>query len=98
MPADTIGSIEALLTRAKEAHGIFEATELGGVYDEDWPTWYARYAVEHGIGDLVERPVGVDELTDVLSRRWEGEAETESGEAGDWYAATARRIATEFGG
>lgn len=31
------------LRRAAEAHGVYEAEELGGVYDEDWPQWYAEH-------------------------------------------------------
>jgi hypothetical protein len=29
--------------RAAEAHGVYEAEELGGVYDEVWPQWYAEH-------------------------------------------------------
>lgn len=32
-----------LLTAAAAAHGIHEETELGGVYDENWPEWYADH-------------------------------------------------------
>jgi hypothetical protein len=32
-----------LLIRTAEAHGIHEKEELGGVYDTNWPQWYARY-------------------------------------------------------
>lgn len=31
------------LNKAAAAHGIHEAEELGGVYDEQWPEWYAEY-------------------------------------------------------
>ena len=31
------------LKRAAAAHGIYEKTELGGVYDENWPQWYAQH-------------------------------------------------------
>jgi len=40
-----------LLTAAAEAHGIHERDELGGVYDENWPEWYA----EHMARGLAER-------------------------------------------
>jgi len=39
----TTGILLDALKRAAEAHGIHEATELGGVYDEDWPQWYAEH-------------------------------------------------------
>lgn len=32
-----------LLKRAATAHGVHEKEELGGVYDENWPAWYARH-------------------------------------------------------
>ncbi len=35
--------LEDLLTRTAEAHGRFESEELGGVYDEAWPQWYAAF-------------------------------------------------------
>ncbi|MGW8483993.1 hypothetical protein ACWGJP_12750 [Microbacterium sp. NPDC055903] len=32
-----------LLLGAAEAHGIHEREDLGGVYDEAWPQWYAAH-------------------------------------------------------
>lgn len=29
------------LTKAAVAHGVHEKEDLGGVYDEKWPDWYA---------------------------------------------------------
>ncbi|MFF1876759.1 hypothetical protein [Leifsonia sp. NPDC058230] len=34
------------LKQAAEAHGVHEATELGGKYDEQWPEWYAQHMTE----------------------------------------------------
>jgi hypothetical protein len=31
------------LERAATAHGVHEAEELGGVYDQEWPSWYAAH-------------------------------------------------------
>jgi hypothetical protein len=31
------------LNRAATAHGVHEAEDLGGVYDEAWPEWYAQH-------------------------------------------------------
>ena len=31
------------LNTAATAHGIHEAEALGGVYDEQWPEWYAEH-------------------------------------------------------
>lgn len=32
-----------VLVKAATAHGVHEAEELGGVYDEAWPAWYAAH-------------------------------------------------------
>ena len=37
--------LEGALSRAAAAHGTHEADDLGGVYDEQWPAWYARFMV-----------------------------------------------------
>ena len=39
----TTDIIRGLLERAAAAHGVHEAEEIGGVYDEEWPTWYAEH-------------------------------------------------------
>jgi hypothetical protein len=39
-----------LLKEAEAAHGKYEAEELGGERDEDWPAWYAEYIV-NGLRD-----------------------------------------------
>ena len=49
MASDRIEAINALLVETQQAHGVYEAAELNGVYDQDWPRWYAAFAVEHGI-------------------------------------------------
>lgn len=40
-----------LLRDAAAAHGVHEAEDLDGVYDEQWPEWYAA----HMAHALVER-------------------------------------------
>ena len=95
MAAD-IESLTALLTRTAEAHGVYEEAELDGVYDQEWPHWYATYAVDHGIGALVGRDVTADELALFLAR---SNADLERIEATDrepWPIYTARRIAAEL--
>jgi hypothetical protein len=34
------------LRQAAAAHGIHEKEDLGGVYDEQWPEWYAAHMTE----------------------------------------------------
>ena len=43
--------ILGLLTGAAAAHGAYEAEELDGIYDEEWPAWYAA----HMTSSLAER-------------------------------------------
>jgi hypothetical protein len=44
MDDDKTGEILlGLLQQAAAAHGIHEQEELGGVYDEAWPEWYADH-------------------------------------------------------
>ncbi|MGW4928646.1 hypothetical protein ACWEOH_05765 [Agromyces sp. NPDC004153] len=42
----TRGVIFDLLVEAAAAHGVYEEKELGGVYDEAWPEWYATHMTE----------------------------------------------------
>jgi hypothetical protein len=34
------------LKKAAAAHGIHEAQDLGGVFDEQWPEWYTAHMVK----------------------------------------------------
>jgi hypothetical protein len=96
MDAGRIDAVNALLVQAQEAHHEFEATELKGVYDQDWPGWYAAFAVEHGLGGLVGHAIDVDRLTRFLA---DSNADFEAAEpkpSEPWAAYTARRITTEL--
>ena len=57
MTEDRTAAVAALFVEAQGAHHEFEATELNGVYDKEWPRWYAEYAVKNGIGGT-HRPPG----------------------------------------
>jgi hypothetical protein len=96
LATDRIGAVTALLVETQQAHGAFEATELNGVYDQEWPRWYAAYAVDHGIGALVGHAVAVDELAEFLTS---SNAELERADPKPdepWAAYTARRITAEL--
>jgi len=96
MTADRIEAIRALLADAEVAHGVYEQAELGGVYDQDWPRWYATFAVDHGIAELLGRPITADELTRFLERSWQERQSSGAGASSDWADSTARQIATEL--
>jgi 4a-hydroxytetrahydrobiopterin dehydratase len=96
MLADRIEALNALLVAAEEAHGKFEATELSGVYDQEWARWYAGYAVEHGIGDMLGRDVTTDQLAQFLGRRYADFKRMDPKPSEPWAAYTARRIAADL--
>ena len=89
-------AIETLLGETERAHGAYETTELNGVYDQEWPRWYAAYAVEHGIDDLVGRPVTTDELAQFLAERYAEYERADPKPAEPWAAFIAQRIATDL--
>ena len=45
-PADTTALLVDLLKQAAAAHGIHEKADLGGVYDQNWPEWYAAHMAQ----------------------------------------------------
>lgn len=92
---DRAAALTALLLQAERAHGVYETTELNGVYDTEWPRWYAAYAVDHGIADLLGRPVSVAELAESLTSAW-AELQAAGPEPGEpWASFTAARIAAD---
>jgi hypothetical protein len=92
MSDDRVAAIAALLSETETAHGAYETAELGGVYDEGWPAWYAAYAVDHGIGELLGRDVAVSDLATFLTRAY-AEFEQLDPKTEPWQAYIARRIA-----
>ena len=93
---DAAGAISRLLSETERAHGDYEAKELAGVYDQDWPQWYATYAVEHGLGELLGHDVAADQLAAFLASTFEAFKAADPKPANGWAAWTAQRIATEF--
>ena len=96
MTADGIQSIEALLDQAEAAHGTYETAELNSVYDQDWPRWYASYAVEHGIGAMIGHEVTVDRLAAFLAASYADYEQADPKPAEPWAAYTAGRIGAEL--
>lgn len=93
MGTDRTQAIVDLLIEAERAHAEYEAAELGGTYDESWPQWYAAYAVEHGIGDLIGQEVGADALAGMLVSSWNAFQAEEPDAAASWSAFAASRLA-----
>lgn len=64
----TVKEISLLLSQAGQAHHEYEQTVLNGVYDQDWPIWYAEYVLEQGLGKLLNRPLTPEQLGQFLSQ------------------------------
>ena len=96
MEDDRTAAINDLLVETEHAHGAFETTELNGVYDQEWPRWYAAYAVEHGIGALVGHAVTADQLARFLASSYAEFEQTDPRPREGWAAHAARRIAAEL--
>jgi hypothetical protein len=96
MEAARAEAVNALLAETEGAHGRYEATELNGVYDQEWPRWYAAYAVEHGIGTLLGHAVTTDQLAQFLASGYAEFEQLDPKPSEPWAAYTARRIATEL--
>ena len=96
MTTDRVAALEALLAETETAHGAYETTELNGVYDQEWPRWYAAYAVEHGIGELVGHAVSADDLAAFLTMSWSELQQADPQPSEPWTTSLARRIAAEL--
>ena len=90
MSTTTESQLIDLLGRAGSAHGVYEEGELGGVYDQNWPQWYASYMLNHGLGTLLER-----ELTENAVARWLADCDASYGRerpSVGWPAYYAARV------
>ncbi|HYI66113.1 MAG TPA: hypothetical protein VEW95_04245 [Candidatus Limnocylindrales bacterium] len=96
MAADEVGAVNALLVETMESHGAFEATALNGVFDQDWPRWYATYAIEHGLGALIGHDVSIDRLAQFLASSNAEFEQAEPKASEPWAAYTARRITVDL--
>jgi hypothetical protein len=95
MSSSRVAAVAALLAETEAAHGQYETTELNGVYDAEWPRWYAGYAVDHGIGAILGRSISADELAQALGTAWAEYERSEPRPAESWTAFIARRLAGE---
>lgn len=96
MPPERTDDVTALLVRTAKAHGWYEESELDGVYDREWARWYAAYAVEHGLGDLVGHAVTAERLAEFLADTFVEFQQIEPEPAGGWPAYTSQRIVAEL--
>jgi hypothetical protein len=91
-------AVAALLRETQTAHSAYEANDLGGVFDQEWPAWYAAYLLDHGLRDLLPgaESLDIDNLTAMLARLaadYEREEQTSP-----WPDVYARRIVADCRG
>ena len=87
--------IAALLSETGAAHGVYEEGELNGVYDQNWPAWYAAYLVAHGLSNLVGVALAVEQISQLL-KQYDQDYQHEQPREG-WPAYYARRLVVQFG-
>lgn len=87
--------IAKLLAEAGSAHHYFEQVVLKGVYDQDWPAWYADYILEHGLNTLLEQPVNKEGFSQFLFES--NELRKQQTPEPDWVDYTAREIVARWG-
>jgi hypothetical protein len=92
---DKTVQIEHLLRRTSSAHGEYETTVLGGVYDQQWYIWYAKWAVEHGLNDLVAQPMDAERWSTILFELNQQHQQTDRKQS--WAEYTAQQLAVQFG-
>jgi hypothetical protein len=96
MTVDRIEAVTALLVQAEGAHGVYETTELHGVYDQDWARWYAAYAVDHGLGEIVGHAIAADRLAEFLAAAFADYQRSDPKPTETWAAVIAGRIVAEL--
>ncbi len=86
--------IAALLSQAGEAHHEYEQNQLGGEYDQNWPTWYADYIIKQGLGNLLNREVSTEQLGQFLSQS--NEEYKKENPSQSWADYTAGKLLADF--
>ena len=88
--------IITLLNQAGGAHHTYEQAELNGVYDKEWPLWYAEYIINNGFNELVDQPFSADQLGLFFAET--NQLLQQSEESVGWAEFTAAKISERFGG
>jgi len=56
-----------LLIATQWAHHEHQERDLGGRYNYGWPAWYADYLLEHGLPEMLGRPLEKESLARFLA-------------------------------
>ncbi len=88
--------VESLLRRAGAAHGVYETTELNGVYDESWADWYADWVLANGMNNLLGTDFTPEQFSRILTEINEAHQQANTGES--WAQFTARTLVSGYNG
>jgi hypothetical protein len=94
MNQETIAKIAKLLAETGAAHHLYEQTALKGVYDQEWPAWYAEHLLELKLNDLLNHPVTQADLSNFLFQS--NEVRKQQRPEPDWVGYTAHDIAARL--
>jgi hypothetical protein len=86
--------ITLLLGRTGYAHGHYETTVLNGVYDVDWAPWYADWAIQNGLNELLGTSFDADSLGRLFFDI--NEDHRRDGHGLSWAVFTAQRLVQMF--
>ncbi len=87
--------VSHLLSQAGGAHHTYEQTVLNDVYDQEWPAWYAEYAIKHGLNELLPQAVNVEQLSHFLTESFQRYEQSDQGQT--WADFIAADLANHFG-
>jgi len=96
MEVNRAEAVAVLLVQAEEAHGAYEATQLHGIYDEEWPTWYAGYMVDHGLEDLLGHELLADSVGEFLASTYADFDRADPKPRDPWTAYLGNRMVAEL--
>lgn len=94
MSQQLIESVTALLFQTGAAHGVYEETQLNGVYDQDWHIWYANWVLEHGLNQLLHTDFEGGVLATLLLEINDAHRHSHSGES--WALFTAHWLVEKY--
>lgn len=88
---DTVERLSNLLLETEKAHHEYEQSQLGGQLDRQWADWYAQFAIDNGIGDLLGQHLRPRQLSASFDRATQ--AHESEGPELKWAEFTARWLA-----
>lgn len=90
----TTTQIETLLIQSEQAHGQYERSVLNEVYDQNWATWYAQYAIAHNIDKYLDKQLSTEQLSQFLNQSYDQYKAEQSQQS--WATYTAEKLVKEF--